>query len=263
MRPTPDIARLSVAGATVAHCRLPAWEAGGYFSQSAGGSIGVSFTGQSCVVDLAGRTTVREIQPSSVVVTGLEPVTWLRVDRPSELVEVSAAENLRHEVADELCVDSAADLATLELPEDPAAWAICAQLRTLARSFSGADGLAVEYLIRLLYGQILLTRFGGRLRYKGDGALDRRRLARVVEYVDANLGSTLSLSLLAEIAALSPFHFQRSFRRAMGCSPHRYVALRRADRASHAVRSGREVREIATKLGYSSVSQMRTAIRGM
>lgn len=232
-------------------------------SQSVGGSIGVSFTGQSCVVDLAGRTAVREIRPCSVVVTGPEAATWLRVDRPSELVEVSAGGDLRREVADELCVDAAADLATLEMPEDPTAWAICAQLRALARSRGRADGLAVEFLVRRLYGQILLTRFGGRLRYKGDGALDRRRLTRVVEYVDANLGSTLSLGLLAEIAALSPFHFQRSFRRATGCSPHRYVALRRADRARHEVRSGRHAREIAAMLGYSSVSQMRAATRGM
>jgi AraC-like DNA-binding protein len=44
----------------------------------------------------------------------------------------------------------------------------------------------------------------------------------VLEYIDAEKDSELTLDALAEIAGLNPFCFARTFRRQFGESPHRY-----------------------------------------
>ncbi|MFX9336526.1 AraC family transcriptional regulator, partial [Acinetobacter baumannii] len=61
--------------------------------------------------------------------------------------------------------------------------------------------------------------------------LDRRRLFRVLDYIEANLEGNLTLDRMASIAFLSRFHFARGFKQAVGQPPHRYVAARRLERA--------------------------------
>lgn len=61
--------------------------------------------------------------------------------------------------------------------------------------------------------------------------LDRRRLLRVLDYIEANLEGNLSLDRLASIACLSRYHFARAFKQAVGHSPHRYVSGRRLEHA--------------------------------
>ena len=58
------------------------------------------------------------------------------------------------------------------------------------------------------------------------------------EDVEAHLGEELSLARLAEVACLSPWHFRRCFKQAMGVGPHRYVTQRRIERAKALLRAG-------------------------
>jgi AraC family transcriptional regulator len=257
----PDKAYNSIDAASIVHCRLPAWSANDYVSSSAVSSIGLSFTQQTCVVETGGRTIERTVSAASAVVVGQEPIDWLRVDQPSELMEVSATAPLRHELAEELRADAHADLADLAFADDPIVWAVAARLRILVRRDDPADALEVDWLVRRLYGHVLVTRFGGRLREKADGALDRRRLARVADYVETHLGESLSLDVLASVAALSVFHFHRSFRRATGCSPHHYVALRRAEQANRCLANGGSIRTAALTLGYRDARALLRAVQ--
>lgn len=50
-----------------------------------------------------------------------------------------------------------------------------------------------------------------------------QRMARVISWLDENYASQPSLSDLAHIAGLSPFHFSREFRRWAGLSPTQYL----------------------------------------
>jgi hypothetical protein len=55
-----------------------------------------------------------------------------------------------------------------------------------------------DQLIWELYRHVFATRFGGRLRKKGDGKLNRRRLDRVTAYIEEHLtDSDLSIAVLA------------------------------------------------------------------
>ena len=85
------------------------------------------------------------------------------------------------------------------------------------------------------------------------GALDSRRLRRVMEFIDAHLGEDLTIEALAHEACLSPFHFARAFKAATGTAPHRYITDRRIVRAKMLLAAGHlPLAEIAELCGFSS-----------
>ena len=89
------------------------------------------------------------------------------------------------------------------------------------------------------------------------GALDARRLQRVRDFVDTHLGEDLTITMLAKVACLSPFHFARAFKTATGSAPHRYVTDRRIEYAKTLIDEGRlPLAEIADLCGFSSQAHL-------
>jgi AraC family transcriptional regulator len=92
--------------------------------------------------------------------------------------------------------------------------------------------------------------------------LDRRRLARVLDYIGANLEGDLTVDHLASIACLSRFHFARAFKAAVGQSPHRYVSGKRLERAKALlVRGDQSLVDIAVALNFSCQANFTRAFR--
>ena len=92
--------------------------------------------------------------------------------------------------------------------------------------------------------------------------LDRRRLSRVLDYIDANLEGNLTLDELASIGCLSRFHFARAFRATVGQSPHQYVSAKRLELAKELlIRGDRSLEEIALGLNFSSQANFSRAFR--
>ena len=88
------------------------------------------------------------------------------------------------------------------------------------------------------------------------------RLARVVDYVDAHLAMRLTVRDLAEVACVSPFHFSRIFRDALGRTPHDYVMERRTERARRMLTDGTDTpAQIAFACGFASQSHMTDVFR--
>lgn len=85
--------------------------------------------------------------------------------------------------------------------------------------------------------------------------LSPHKLRRVIDYIDDNLRTELTLASMAEAVALSPGHFAHAFRQATGVAPHRYVLERRVERAKALLRqSDMPITEIADCVGCSSHS---------
>jgi AraC family transcriptional regulator len=83
--------------------------------------------------------------------------------------------------------------------------------------------------------------------------MSRERMRRVREFIDANLGEELSLRDLAAVACLSPYHFSRSFKRAVGVGVHSYVIGRRLERAKELLtRTELSLAETAKAVGFDS-----------
>lgn len=85
------------------------------------------------------------------------------------------------------------------------------------------------------------------------GALDARRLRRVIDFIETHLSEDLTIEALAGVACLSPFHFARAFKTAAGTAPRRYVTDRRIGRARALIAEGRlPLADIAEMCGFSS-----------
>jgi AraC family transcriptional regulator len=186
---------------------------------------------------------------------------WVEVGEPSDVVEIIADPIVRHAMAEELGVPHALHLGSIHVEHDPVLWVVAARFRTIclgaAKDAPVMPHLECDELLHLLYRRVFITKFGGRRPGKGDGALDERRLKRVVEYVEANLGSPLTIHGLAAVAALSPFHFLRSFRRSTGVTPHEFVQCRRMDRARLQLNAGADIRAVARAASFSQLRHFR------
>lgn len=89
--------------------------------------------------------------------------------------------------------------------------------------------------------------------------LERNQQAQKVEaacrYIDENLDITLSLTAISRHVAISPFHFQRLFKRILGISPREYQQARRAGKFRKALLSEASVTDAIYEAGYSSSSR--------
>lgn len=94
------------------------------------------------------------------------------------------------------------------------------------------------------------------------GGLSGWQRRKVADFIEAHVGETLPLLLLAGLANLSPYHFARSFKRSFGLPPHRYHAARRIARAKTMLAEpSRSVTEIGRTLGFAETSSFSTAFR--
>ena len=143
------------------------------------------------------------------------------------------------------------------------AFAIVSEMRTqTAGGRLLAETLAVSLAARLMHSHSGL--FPDKdLEQRSHQGLDRRRLTRVREYIDANLeGGNLTIARLAKVASLSQFHFARAFKAAVGKSPHQYVSGHRLERAKVLLRRwDQSLLDIAVALNFSSQANFTRAFR--
>lgn len=91
-------------------------------------------------------------------------------------------------------------------------------------------------------------------------AMQQRRL---IELIEQEFGTELSLTRLAAEVRLSPQHFARLFKATFGATPHAYVLQVRIDAAVQALRQDRfeSIAEAALACGFSSHSHMTEVLR--
>jgi AraC family transcriptional regulator len=136
---------------------------------------------------------------------------------------------------------------------------------TMANEIEGGfvDGILADALNTALAVQVT-RRFVDQstLMLEPPNGLSRDRLKRVRDYIEAHLDDRLTLSDLAAVACLSPFHFSRSFKQAVGVGPQRYVTQRRLERAKTLMRRTNEpLAEIAHRVGFSDQSHLTSIFR--
>jgi AraC family transcriptional regulator len=87
--------------------------------------------------------------------------------------------------------------------------------------------------------------------------LSRERLKRVSDYIEGRLDQRLSLTDLAAVSCLSPYHFSRSFKQAVGVGPQRYITQRRLERAKTLMRrTNLPLAQIAQEAGFADQSHL-------
>jgi AraC family transcriptional regulator len=97
---------------------------------------------------------------------------------------------------------------------------------------------------------------------KADTPLDAKRLARVIEFIDANLDREFAIADLARAACLSASHLARGFKAATGRTLHGFVSGQRLELAKKLLVEGeKSLAEIAYASGFSSQANFGRAFR--
>ena len=94
------------------------------------------------------------------------------------------------------------------------------------------------------------------------GGLPQWQQQKLMQYIAEHLAEDVSLSSLAELVHLSPYHFSRVFKQSFDTTPHRYLTSQRIERAKSLLAARKlSVTEIALNVGFSETSSFTSAFR--
>lgn len=93
-------------------------------------------------------------------------------------------------------------------------------------------------------------------REGGRSPVQRELVARACAALDAAGEHAPTLAELGEQLGVSPFHLQRTFKRAMGITPRQYAAARRVERLKSQLKQGDNVTNALYDAGYGSSSRL-------
>ena len=78
----------------------------------------------------------------------------------------------------------------------------------------------------------------------------------ICEYIEAHCDDRMTLNDLSQLANLSPSHFQKRFKAAMGISPKQYLEACRMKKLKESLRQDQDVTTAALNAGFSSSSRL-------
>lgn len=94
------------------------------------------------------------------------------------------------------------------------------------------------------------------------GGLAGWQKSQLRDYIEEHLAENISITALAELARLSPFHFARAFKQSFNVPPHRYLSARRIERAKELlIQPELSVTQIGLNVGFADTSSFTTAFR--
>lgn len=118
-----------------------------------------------------------------------------------------------------------------------------------------------ETAVRLA-GAVVATLADAKPAAVASSARDQRRVTQALRFIEAHSAEALPLDALARQAAMSPYHFLRSFRALVGMTPHQYVLRTRLHRAALLLRgSDLPVASIAYDCGFGDLSTFNRRFR--
>jgi AraC family transcriptional regulator len=146
--------------------------------------------------------------------------------------------------------------------ESTALWQTALKLKGLIETGPTASPLYAEALAVVLLHELLDSGRVSAPRARGGLAHSQRRA--VLEHIEEHLVQEISLSTLASLAQLSPYHFLRAFKESFGVTPHRYHVQKRIERAKELLADRNlSLLQIAIDLGFAEASSFSLAFRKM
>lgn len=128
-----------------------------------------------------------------------------------------------------------------------------------AAELHGCSTLFFEHGVDLILSRI--AALGGASARGRPHKLDRARLARVFELIEAQLSGDLSVAQMAAAANYEASAFTRAFKLATGSTPFAYLTARRIERAALLLEAGEPVTQAALAVGYANASKFAAAFQ--
>lgn len=229
-------------------------------------SVDVCYENTSCLATwqtATGRQLTRLLRGGNVsVIAGGQPHASEWRQGAEHLIFYLAPAFVEHAARD-LLRKEPVEIVENRTAEDPLIRQLAGALRAGLKRGGPPERLYVESLANVLVVHLLRNYSADKkaLREPTHG-LSKGKLGRVVDFVTDNLQEDLTLSELAGAAGLSPYHFARQFKRATGLTPHRYVVLRRVERAKTLLSSTNlSISDVASAVGFTHQSHLAHHVR--
>jgi len=227
----------------------------------------VVFSAHSGVaIELGGRVHDIDVHPGAMYVVGEEGTTLLNVREHSDTLEMYPDSVVLREAAEWAGIRDFELEPTLRgqksvtFTRDTIVLSVAHVLRRACMTNLTLSSLEASSIAHLLAQRVLMIQFGvkhPRLSH-AETQLSDTLIRELGEYIEENLVEDITLSDLAKVVHLSPFHFARCFKASTGLAPHQYVTARRIDLAKRLVMtSAAPVQEIAWSIGYDNLSHFR------
>lgn len=197
-------------------------------------------------------------RPHTLAAPPLTDVDY-QIDGPSELIILAApAQRLASAIESPALVERLAPV--YERPfQDPMFPLLAGRAWTEAER---ADGLFVDSVALALLSALLSAADARRSEGPAPAPPTDLRFTRVIDFIEAHLHHEITLSDLAAVACLSPFHFTRAFRARHGVSPVRFVQRRRIERSMRLLlQPGSRIAAVAHACGFADQAHFTTAFR--
>jgi AraC family transcriptional regulator len=144
----------------------------------------------------------------------------------------------------------------------PPASALIGVLAEAAAARDERDRAALEELATRLAGAVLTITGEEATSARKRSIRDERRITMAVRRIEAKADERLALNALAREAAMSPYHFLRTFRQVTGMTPHQYVLHARLLRAAQRLRASADpVSMIAFEAGFNDLATFNRRFR--
>lgn len=126
----------------------------------------------------------------------------------------------------------------------------------------GGDAAELEELAARLAGAVSTALADSRAQEPAPSRRDERRITSALRRIESEAHMPLSLADLAATAAMSPYHFLRTFRAVVGMTPHQFILRTRMHRAAVALRrSTAGIATIAFAAGFNDLSTFNRRFR--
>jgi AraC family transcriptional regulator len=114
--------------------------------------------------------------------------------------------------------------------------------------------LYAEEMAHALVVHLLLRYSSGSRQVKSiTGGFTQQQWRQISSFIDANLDRNISLTELATLVQLSPYHFAHLFKKSTNTSPHQYLIRCRIERAKQLIIMGNlSLATIAQTVGFAS-----------
>jgi AraC-like DNA-binding protein len=117
------------------------------------------------------------------------------------------------------------------------------------------DAGAFEELALRIAGAVCGALNDSETRAPAPGVRDQRRISATLRRIEAQVDEPLSIAELAHAAAMSPYHFLRTFRALVGMTPHQFILHGRMKRAAVSLRRTHDnISAIAFAAGFGDLS---------
>ena len=135
-------------------------------------------------------------------------------------------------------------------------WSLANDILVLHQALTdGASDLECEARFSWVLTQLIKQYADLDIEEQGLGQ-ERKAIRQARHYIDENFAQGISLTQLAEIVALSPYHLLRVFRTEVGMPPHAYQESVRIRQAQQLLEAGKPLVEVAVDVGFSSQSHL-------